>query len=132
MNIDWEKLREAAEKVIGNAYAPFSNYRVAAALLTKKGHIYTGVNVENSSYGLTICAERVAVFNAVTSGEREFEAILILSFGNVPAYPCGACRQVLAEFSPNIAIGVVSPSGAIETMTLSELLPKTFRFQKGD
>ncbi len=132
MDIDWEKLREAAERVINNAYAPFSNHRVAAALLTKKGSIYTGVNVENSSYGLTICAERSAVFNAVTAGEREFEALLILSSGRTPPYPCGACRQVLAEFAPDISIGVVSPSGTIETMKLSELLPRTFRFKKGD
>jgi len=130
MSIDWHKLKIEAEKVMNNAYAPYSNHRVAAALLTEKGNVYTGVNVENSSYGLTICAERTAVFKAVTAGEREFEAILIFSSGKKPAYPCGACRQVLSEFSPDISIGVVNERGEVETSRLSELLPYAFKFER--
>ncbi len=91
-------LLDAAEKAKEFAYAPYSNFRVGAALLAKNGQIFTGVNIENDSYGATNCAERTAVFKAVSEGIREFEAIAILSDSDEIIYPCGICRQVLNEF----------------------------------
>ncbi len=122
-----EKLLREAEKVLELAYAPYSNYKVAAALLTEEGRIFTGVNVENASYGLTICAERAALFSAVAAGCRFFSHILITAGGNgaVP-YPCGACRQVLMEFSPDLQVIVVGEKGKIMHAILRELLPNAF------
>jgi len=129
--INWNKLKFEAMKVLDNSYAPFSDYNVSAALLTSKGNIYTGVNVENSSFGLTNCAERTAVFKAVTSGELKFDAIFIMSSDKKPAYPCGACRQVLAEFSPQMLVGVYNQEvDNIDVSRLDELLPHTFHFKK--
>jgi len=93
-----KKLIKAAEKTMKAAYAPYSNFSVGAAILTKKGKIITGSNVENASYGLTICAERTAIFKAISLGERSFKAIAIISSGNKIFGPCGACRQVFYEF----------------------------------
>ncbi len=116
----------AAKKAAENAYAPFSNFRVGAALLTQRGDVYLGVNVENSSYGATICAERAAVISAVTSGDREFAKIAIVANGH-KVLPCGICRQFLYEFAPNLKIITGSSEDELEIFELSELLPNGFR-----
>jgi cytidine deaminase len=120
-------LIEKAKEVSRKAYAPYSNYKVGAALLTKSGKVYTGCNVENSSYGLTNCAERTAVFKAVSEGEMEFKEMVIYAESpNLPT-PCGACRQVLSEFGPELKITIISNKEQLET-SISELLPLGFRF----
>ncbi len=119
-------LIEKAKEVSRKAYAPYSNYKVGAALLTKSGKVYTGCNIENSSYGLTNCAERTAVFKAVSEGEMEFEEMVIYAdSSNLPA-PCGACRQVLSEFGPELKITIISNKEQLET-SISELLPLGFK-----
>lgn len=117
---------EKAKAVIANAYAPYSNYRVAAVLKTKSGNYYTGVNIENASYSLTICAERTAIFSAVKEGEREFVEMLIYTDNEQMPFPCGACRQVLSEFAESSMRITVSNGMEEETVTLGELLPKSF------
>lgn len=125
-----EKLLGEAEKVLKNAYAPYSGYKVAAAALAKDGRIFTGVNIENSSYGLTICAERVAIFNAISAGCKDLSMIAIASDNpSLPPFPCGACRQVMAEFNKDIKVVIKTSSGILE-LTLSELLPYSFDFKK--
>ena len=107
------------------AYAPYSNYLVGAALLTASGRIYDGVNVENAAYPTTICAERVAVFKAVSEGERDFQAIAVVTENG--GSPCGSCRQVLAEFGLEITVIIADTAGnLIEELTLSDLLPQAF------
>ncbi len=124
-------LLEAAKRVAGNAYAPYSGFRVASAVRAESGRIYAGVNVENSSYGLTVCAERVAVFSAVTNGERAIREVLVYALDSEePVFPCGACLQVLSEFSPegDTIVYAYSPrSGRCERASLRELLPRAFR-----
>jgi len=124
--------KEAAEKLVDqaveahkNAYAPYSNYKVSAALLTKSGKTFTGVNVENAVYPMTICAERAAVVSAVSAGEREFEAIVVVT--RDAGTPCGSCRQVLAEFGLDIAVIIADDKGKIhDTTTVGDLLPHSF------
>ena len=119
-------LFEKAKEVSRKAYAPYSNYKVGAALLTKSGKVYTGCNIENSSYGLTNCAERTAVFKAVSDGEMEFEEMVIYADSpNLPT-PCGACRQVLSEFGTELKITIISNKEQMET-SISELLPLGFK-----
>ncbi len=122
MNID--ALIEQAKQAREGAYAPYSHFAVGAALLTRSGRVFTGANVENASYGLTVCAERVAVFKAVTAGEREFLAIAIASSNG--ASPCGACRQVLAEFGLDILVISVDMDDRVRQWRLEELLPASF------
>ena len=107
------------------AYAPYSNYRVGAALLTASGRIYDGVNVENAAYPTSICAERVALFKAISEGEREFQSIAVVTAN--ASSPCGACRQVLSEFAPELEV-IISPddSESYEVLSLRELLPRCF------
>jgi len=119
-------LREAAMRALDNAHAPYSNFRVGAALRTKDGRLITGCNVENSAYGLAICAETLAVASAVSQGLTEFEEIAIASDDREPTPPCGACRQVLNEFAPNIKISSYTRDGKEASWTLSELLPHAF------
>ena len=119
------ELLEKAREARSHAYAPFSTFPVGAALLTRSGRVFSGCNVENISFGLTICAERTAVFSAVAAGEREFERIAIVAKTKTPLVPCGACRQVLAEFAPTMQIisgGVIGNDSV--AMTLEELLPR--------
>ena len=119
------ELISAARDVATNAYSPYSNFRVGAALLTKSGKVYSGCNVENASYGLANCAERTAVFKAISEGERAFELMAIVSTGGV--YPCGACRQVLNEFSPELKIVMGDLEGNLTGETsLVDLLPNAF------
>jgi cytidine deaminase len=116
-------LAAAAVRVKDNAYAVYSNFRVGAALLTDNGTIFEGCNVENASYGLTICAERNAVFRAVAEGETHFRAIAISSDDAGFITPCGACRQVLAEFAPRLEIILTNRAGKKKLTTLDKLFP---------
>ncbi|MGQ9462023.1 MAG: cytidine deaminase [Candidatus Fervidibacter sp.] len=129
MKFDWDELVAAAQRVRKNAYAPYSQFPVGAVLLGKSGRIYTGCNVENSSYGLTVCAERNAVFSAVAAGETEFVA-LVVAAKDASVYPCGACRQVLAEFCDNLPILIVGEDGERVETNLRELLPHAFRLKR--
>jgi len=121
------ELIDAARQVQKNAYAPFSGFKVGAAILAKDGQIFTGVNVENSSYGLTICAERCAVGKAVAAGIIKFAKIVVYTNDSPPATPCGACRQVLYEFSPDMQVICVNNQNEIKRYELSQLLPEGFR-----
>jgi cytidine deaminase len=107
-----------------NAYAPYSKFCVGAALLTRSGRVFSGANVENVSLGLTICAERVCVGAAIAAGETDFEMIAVAADSAVPVVPCGACRQVLAEFSPSLEILSSTLNGETTSFRLDELLPK--------
>jgi cytidine deaminase len=121
-----DKLIQTAIEARKWAYAPYSNYPVGAALLTASGRIYDGVNVENAAYPTTICAERVAVFKAISEGEREFRAIAVVTKNG--GSPCGSCRQVLAEFGLDVRVLIVDADGKlIEEVGLGELLPLAFR-----
>jgi cytidine deaminase len=109
------------------AYAPYSKYRVGAAIRTKRNKIYSGANVENASYGLTVCAERCAVWSAVAAGEtKDYDAIAIVIDDDQLPTPCGACRQVLAEFAPSLRVVLATTGGLRKTMSLTELLPEPF------
>lgn len=121
-----KELYKIAKESIKNSYAPFSNFRVGAALLTKEGKIFTGVNVENSSYGATICAERTACVKAVSEGYREFEKIAIASSGG-EAFPCGICRQFLYEFAPKLMVITGNDEDNLVTKRLDKLLPEGFK-----
>lgn len=118
------ELLEQARVARLQAYAPFSKFKVGAALRTRRGRVFTGCNVENISFGLTICAERVAVFTAVAAGERDFEMIAIVAQSKTPVVPCGACRQVLAEFAPNLRVLSARAKGEGVEMSLATLLPQ--------
>jgi cytidine deaminase len=121
------KLLAAARAARRHAHAPYSKFRVGAALLTKSGKIYTGVNVENASYGLTICAERVALTKAVSEGHRQFKAIAVVA-PSTALSPCGACRQVLAEFGEMTVVCADSRNPRkLRLHLLSELLPHAFK-----
>jgi cytidine deaminase len=119
----------AAKKAQSNAYAPFSKFYVGAALLCEDEQIFTGANVENSSYGLTNCAERSAIFAAVSAGQRKFRRIAIFSSCSPPASPCGACRQVMYEFAPHLEIICANDKGEINRFKLDQLLPEGFRLE---
>ena len=119
-----QNLIDTASKARARAYAPYSKFAVGAALLTKSGKTFTGCNVENVSLGLTICAERAAVAAAIADGEKEFVAIAVVTDFREPVFPCGACRQVLAEFNPDLEIVTATTQGHTETILLTELLPR--------
>lgn len=121
-----QELFKMAHEAREYAYAPYSGFRVGAALEGKSGQVYTGANVENASYGLTVCAERIAVFKAVSSGEKEFTRIAIAGSGEAPVYPCGACLQVLAEFAPELLIYIGVEPEKYQVFNLSEMLPQAF------
>ena len=117
---------DAARKARLNAYSPYSGFRVGACLLAKSGKVYTGCNVESVSFTPTCCAERTALFTAVAAGEREFLALAVACDGMKPAWPCGVCRQALAEFSTDLEIIATGECGGWEKASLSALLPHAF------
>lgn len=128
-----EKYKELYAKALEareNAYAPFSGFKVGAALLTEEGNIYTGVNIENSSYGATICAERTAFVKAISEGYRKFKAIAVTAGDEEEALPCGICRQFMYEFSPEMEVITGVDIDRLNVKTLEELLPGGFRLDK--
>ena len=126
--INKSKLIRAAAKARERAVAPYSKFKVGAALLTKSGEVIGGANVESASYGLTCCAERVALFNALTSGKKNFVAIAVVAHVRGGAMPCGACRQLLAEYAPDAKIFVADSTklNVIREFSVKELLPAAF------
>lgn len=130
-NTKYKALYRKAVSALPNAFAPFSGFQVGAALLTKSGEVFTGVNVENSSYGGTICAERTACVKAVSEGFRDFEAIAVVSGGvkegKGMAAPCGICRQFLYEFAPDLTVVLGDDEEHLQIFTLRDLLPEGFR-----
>lgn len=121
-----DPLLQAALDARAHAHAPFSGFRVGAALEDAGGGIHTGCNVENATYGLTVCAERVAVFKAISEGARKFRRIAVAADTEDLAPPCGACRQIVWEFCGDIEIALVNPRGKTETYRMSTLFPKPF------
>ena len=120
-----QALIDLANEARRRAYAPYSNYPVGAALRTKSGRLYTGVNIENAAYPHTMCAERVAMFKAVSEGETEFEVIAVVT--NNGGSPCGGCRQVMAEFGLDTLVLIADGEGSLQkVLTVSELLPEAF------
>ncbi|MEM4718152.1 MAG: cytidine deaminase [Desulfurococcaceae archaeon] len=125
-----KRLIEEAKRVLQNSYAPYSDVHIAAAILTDSGRIYTGVNVENSSYGLTICAERSAISAMITAGEKRPIAIAIVTDLEEPITPCGACRQVLSEFNPDMELVLYSvKTDRLTQLKLSEIFPRPFKLR---
>src|SRR5205807_10599379 len=117
-------LTQAALAARENAHAPFSQFKVGAALEDDAGRIHTGCNVENATYGLTVCAERVAVFKAISEGARKFTRIAVAADTDMLTPPCGACRQILWEFCGDIELIMVNPQGKTETLRLPEIFPR--------
>ena len=125
--MDKQKLMERAIAARNNAYTPYSKFNVGAAILTKDGRVYEGCNIENASLGLTNCAERTAIFKAVSEGERDFVAIAVAGDTEGPISPCGACRQVILEFcAPNTPVYLTNLKGIVTETTISALLPGAF------
>jgi len=122
-------LLHAARQVRDKAYAPYSKFRVGAAILGRNGRLYTGVNVENASYGATICAERAAVVGAIGDGCGDFAAVAVVADFPRPTPPCGICRQVLAEFTSTAPVFMANMAGEIEVRSLAELLPLAFELK---
>jgi cytidine deaminase len=121
-----EALLAAARQARENAHAPYSNFRVGAALRAASGRIFGGCNVENATYGLTICAERVAIFKAISEGERGFNAIAVVTDTDALTPPCGACRQLIWEFCGDVQVILSNLKGKSEVMQMRELFPKPF------
>lgn len=125
--MDKEQVVQAAIEARSRAYAPYSNYSVGAAVLATSGRIYQGCNIENASYGLTICAERVALSSAVAAGEKAFELLVVAGGAEKPGMPCGACRQFIVEWTtPDFPVIVVSASGQRIELSIAELMPYAF------
>ena len=131
MNMEYKELMQLAEEARERAYAPYSHFRVGAALLSASGKVYMGCNIENASYGATMCAERTALFKAVSEGEREFSAIAIsgAAEGKQGSFcaPCGICRQALSEFCSMECAVILGDSDNLKVYTMGELLPLSFR-----
>lgn len=123
---EYDALIAAARGARENAHAPFSNFRVGAALRAKSGRIYGGCNVENASYGLTCCAERVAIFKAISEGEHGFDAIAVVTDTDTLTPPCGACRQLIWEFCGDIPVVLANLEGKVEYERSGKLLPRPF------
>lgn len=123
--MNYDMLIEKAQEAMENAYVKYSGFKVGAALLTKSGKVYTGCNIENSSFGATICAERVAFAKAISEGEREFEAIAVASSLKGYTYPCGICRQFMSEWGLDIKL-ITKSGDKVRIHTIGELLPEAF------
>src|SRR5687768_9997562 len=121
-----DALLQAALDARANAFAPFSNFRVGAAVEDESGRIHTGCNVENATYGLTMCAERVAIFKAVSEGVRKFRRVAVAADTETLTPPCGACRQILWEFGGDIEVLLINPQGKTESFRMKELFPRGF------
>ncbi len=126
-----QALMDAAKAAYLNAYAPYSQFRVGAAVLTApdaegQQHVFAGCNVENAAYSLAICAERVALSHAIVNGYRDFSAIAVVAEQTQPCYPCGACRQFLQEFGPDMEVIILHPDESLSRCTTAELLPHAF------
>jgi cytidine deaminase len=121
-----EELIEAATRVRENAYAPFSDFRVGAALETDDGEIIAGCNVESASYGLTVCAERVAIWKAISEGKRKIKHIAVVADTEELTPPCGVCRQIIWEFGGDIPVVLANLKGKVETVQMKDLLPRAF------
>ena len=121
-----EALMSAAKQARENAHAPYSNFRVGAALRATSGRIFGGCNVENAPYGLTICAERVAIFKAISEGERGFDAIAVVTDTEALTPPCGACRQLIWEFCGDVPVVMGNLQGKVELLQMRDLFPKPF------
>ncbi|MGD0420947.1 MAG: cytidine deaminase [Xanthobacteraceae bacterium] len=131
-----DKLAEAQKELLNHAitaresaYAPYSHFKVGAAVRTKSGKVFSGCNVENASYGLSICAERVAIFNAVSSGDPEIVELALFTDAKAPSRPCGACRQVLFEFAKSAKV-IMGNKGATEVSTIQKLFPEPFELDR--
>lgn len=123
-----EKLIEEATKARENAYVPYSSFKVGAALLANSGKIYSGCNIENSSFSLTCCAERTAIFKAISEGEKNFQAMAVIADSKDAVSPCGACRQVMAEFfTEDVTIYLTNLTEKTKEITVAELLPYSFK-----
>jgi cytidine deaminase len=120
------RLLDHAKQARERAYVPYSGFKVGAALVTKDGRIYDGCNIENASYGLSNCAERTAIFKAISEGVEEIEAIAVVADTASPVPPCGACRQVIAEFNPKMRVILSNLQGNVAEYTIDELLPGAF------
>jgi cytidine deaminase len=127
LRIDVNVLLSTAQQMRELAYAPYSGYAVGAALVGASGQVYGGCNVENGVYGLTVCAEATALVKAISSGEREFDAIAVITENG--GTPCGSCRQMLSEFSPEMAVIIADSRGRYRIMTVDELLPAAFNLK---
>jgi cytidine deaminase len=123
----YDRLVESAREARDRSYAPYSGFRVGAALLTRRGNVYSAANVENASSGAAICAERAALAKAVSEGEREFEALAVVADSQEPVAPCGICRQNLIEFGDEIKVIMANTRGDAEIATAGELLPRGFK-----
>jgi len=123
---EYEKLIQEAEKARKKAYTPYSKFKVGAAILCDDGKIFSGCNIENASFGLTICAERVAIFKAISEGSSKFKAIAVIGNTNKPCSPCGACRQVISEFGEDIPLIMTNLKGEVKIKKIKELLPGAF------
>jgi cytidine deaminase len=126
MKVSNEELIKAAEAARNNASAPYSGFKVGASLLTAEGEIVVGCNVESASYGLTVCAERSAIFSAIANGRRSFERLAVVVDTDELTPPCGACRQVIWEFCGDIPVLLANPAGKTETLQMADLLPRAF------
>jgi cytidine deaminase len=129
MTVDWNELATAARDAQSKAYAPYSRFHVGCALVGESGAIYKGCNVENASYGVTMCAERGAISAAVVSGEQKFTHLVLVTDAEAPESPCGACRQVLNEFAPDLSILSLGVDGTEQRWTMTDLLPAPFEFK---
>jgi cytidine deaminase len=121
-----DALVAAARTAREHAHAPYSNFRVGAAVRAKSGRVFTGCNVENSTYGLTLCAERVAIFKAISEGERGFDAIAVVTDTDLLTPPCGACRQIIWEFCGDAEVVLANLKGKVEVLRMSTLFPRPF------